>query len=335
MTLIRIGKVDDSETMLDIAFRRARERRDATAEGFRGKTTSRLEKSKKAEKGRVLGAGKSLAKQLETVHDSFPSFNHLAPFYQELITTVVDMDDLRQALGAVRRAAEIVDDITRNYTHKIDASSDLPAISALRREHYGRCASAVKKVDKKLGFLDIVRKKLKDLPTVKTSVPTVVITGMPNVGKSTLLSSLTGAKPEIQPYPFTTKHLMLGYAEIDGNKVQFIDTPGLLERPAKDRNAIERRATLAIKHLANVVLFLIDPTLSSGYSLEEQLILLDDIRKEFDVPLIVAINKADIPAPRVNVPDAITIAAKTGFGIDKVRKALQAALPKETPTDEP
>ena len=55
------------------------------------------------------------------------------------------------------------------------------------------------------------------------------IVGMPNSGKSSLLSVLTSAKPKIANYPFTTINPNLGVASYDNKEVTLADIPGLIE----------------------------------------------------------------------------------------------------------
>ena len=74
-------------------------------------------------------------------------------------------------------------------------------------------------------------------------------------------------------------------------KYQIIDTPGLLDRPMEKRKATELQAILAMKHLTDVLFFVIDPT----GNLEEQFSLLAEIKENFsNHPVVVAINKIDL-----------------------------------------
>ncbi|HEY9703923.1 MAG TPA: GTPase, partial [Allocoleopsis sp.] len=117
----------------------------------------------------------------------------------------------------------------------------------------------------------------------------VCITGFPNIGKSTLLSKITPAKPEIKNYAFTTKNLNQGYATFGHRKVQFIDTPGVLDRDKM--NNIELQAYLVLKYIANLVIYVID--LTEPYPIKIQEKLLKNL-KEYDKPIIVYLSKSDI-----------------------------------------
>lgn len=63
----------------------------------------------------------------------------------------------------------------------------------------------------------------------KEGAAQVVILGVPNSGKSTLLAKLTNAKPEIAPYPFTTKLPELGIMDYEGVKIQVVEIPAITE----------------------------------------------------------------------------------------------------------
>jgi len=129
---------------------------------------------------------------------------------------------------------------------------------------------------------------LRKFPEIE-DLPTLVVCGYPNVGKSTFVKNLTGSDVKIADYPFTTQNILVGHANIKYQRYQIIDSPGLLDRAMEKRNKIEMEAVLAIKELADAVLFLVDP----GQDVASQVSLLREVSSSFDAPVFVAVNKED------------------------------------------
>ena len=94
--------------------------------------------------------------------------------------------------------------------------------------------------------------------------------------------------PKIARYPFTTQSISIGYFEHNHLKYQVIDTPGLLDRDLSEQNRIERQATSALKHLADVVVYIIDPSEHCGFAIGVQLSLLERLKNLFgdEMPII-------------------------------------------------
>lgn len=127
------------------------------------------------------------------------------------------------------------------------------------------------------------------------------IVGVPNAGKSTLLSRISAAKPRIAPFPFTTLTPNLGMIRHKDTDFVMADIPGIIEGAHKG-------AGLGIKFLrhierTSVILFLLDisqdPYEDAGKTYEMLLNELSNHSNELSLkPRVVALNKIDLPHVR-------------------------------------
>jgi GTPase len=169
-------------------------------------------------------------------------------------------------------------------------------------------------------------------------VADVALVGFPNVGKSTLISRISAAKPKIADYPFTTLEPNLGVVRT-AEDVNFTvaDIPGLVEGAADGKGLGHR----FLRHVtrARVLLVLLELEPVTGITPEEQgRVLLDELgryRPELlDRPRFVVGSKADVAdvadvagmvgsvaEPGTLVPDQL-ISAVTGQGIPELLGAL-------------
>ncbi len=79
-----------------------------------------------------------------------------------------------------------------------------------------------KKVEKKKGSRESIAVR-------KDGIGQIVLVGLPNSGKSTLLNFITGIKTEVAAYPFTTKKPVVGMMDYFGGKVQLVELPAIVE----------------------------------------------------------------------------------------------------------
>jgi nucleolar GTP-binding protein len=297
----KIRTILGAEELLNTAFRRG----------------SKIDRPDTLAKIKVSAVAGILTSKLDGYVKSFPSLDGLHPFHRELVDVLVGLDDLKHALGGVQWCSERVADVSRKWRGR-DVS-----------EPYGRISSIVKKVAGELKVLQDARQALNSVPDIDPAQPIVIVAGPPNVGKSSLVAKMSSAKPMIASYPFTTKELSLGHSDFGGIKVQIIDTPGLLDRPMDERNAIERQGILALTHLDAVVVFLVDPSGTCGYEPAYQERVLAEVAGAFpEGKLIVAEAKSDVPKAEgaKSKRGRPRVSAKTGAGIDDLRKSISDKL---------
>ena len=277
---------------------------------------------------RVQAVSQTIDAVLLKYVSAFPSFDQLHPFYYELAELLIGVNPIKKSLGGIDWCRKQVAAIASKHLSQMRKTRNEDTIDRLRESAYGRIASVVRQLSPDLEFLNKVRNEIKKIPTVDTVSPTIVVAGFPNVGKSSLVKLISSATPEIAPYPFTTKGIHVGYFEHKWVRYQVIDTPGILDRPLEKMNDVERQAVMALKNLANLIIFIIDPTGHCGYTLEDQERLLETVKKLFEAPMIIVENKADISKTDSDRPKISTI---SGAGVDVIVKEALAILHKNMP----
>jgi nucleolar GTP-binding protein len=322
--VFELPSVLDASALLDKAFGRAAK---ATATG-----PDRVARARNLAAARVRIAGQAIDSTLRGIVKGFPSLNHLPPFYRELVDLLVDEDRLKKHLGAVDWAAERTRAIARDYRRRIGRAEG-KSIGELRGEAYGRLSSVVKQVSTDLDALLEARRALRRIPEIDPAARTIVVAGYPNVGKSSFVRAVSSGRPKIADYPFTTKRVSIGHLDRGLERFQILDTPGLLDRPMEKRNAMERQAISALSHVADGILFLLDPTETCGYPIDEQRRLLEEVRALFPkVPIVVVANKADLGGSRT---EAIPVSSLKGTGVNEALDALLGKLTSRDPGDAP
>jgi GTP-binding protein len=172
----------------------------------------------------------------------------------------------------------------------------------------------------------------------------VGLIGKPNAGKSTLLSRLSRARPEIAAYPFTTKYPNLGRVQIDFDR-SFVmaDIPGLIE----GAHAGAGLGHEFLRHIerAGILVHLIEPEPLDGSDPLVNYRTIRDELQQHDVqlgerPEIVAVTKADLPGAEAvhgRLREALgrpvlLISAVTGRGLNELIAAVVRQLDEAAAT---
>ena len=159
------------------------------------------------------------------------------------------------------------------------------------------------------------------------------IVGLPNSGKSTLLSRLTNARPEVGAYPFTTLSPGLGVFGDDEERVVIADIPGIIKGASEGKGL----GLTFLKHVerTNVLLWVVDgssPSVSDDY-----LTLRNELdqhnKKMLQKQRILVLNKIDLLAASdlalkekalmALQEEVVSVSALNGRGIDELKVRLK------------
>ena len=167
------------------------------------------------------------------------------------------------------------------------------------------------------------------------------LVGKPNAGKSTLLSRLSRAQPEIADYPFTTKEPNLGIVEVDQDRrLVLADIPGLIE----GAHAGAGLGHEFLRHVerTRVLVHLVEPMPADG---SDPLANYRAVRRELELhdpalldrPELLAVTKADLPDATAVASDlerelgrpVLLISAVTGKGLPELVRGMLRSLDGE------
>jgi GTP-binding protein HflX len=168
----------------------------------------------------------------------------------------------------------------------------------------------------------------------RNNIPSVAIAGYTNAGKSSLLNRLTGADVLVENALFATLDPTVRKTQsADGRIYTFVDTVGFV-RHLPHQLVEAFKSTLEEVSESDLIVHVVD---GSHPDPQEQLRAVRKVINEIgggEIMEIIAINKADVSAPEVlmnllrNESNAYAISARTGYGVDTLVKAIEAALPK-------
>lgn len=172
----------------------------------------------------------------------------------------------------------------------------------------------------------------------------VGLVGLPNAGKSTLLAAASAARPKIADYPFTTLEPNLGVVQVGGIAGQtfvMADVPGLIEGAAGGAGLGHE----FLRHITRTKALIHVLDASGGLEGRDPLTDFKTINAELkdydpellDRPMLVALNKTDLPEAKANVArlkrsmsrrklSTFQISAATGHGVQELMNAIAATL---------
>ena len=164
----------------------------------------------------------------------------------------------------------------------------------------------------------------------------IAIVGRPNVGKSTLMNKLVGAKVSITSRKAqTTRHRITGIQTRDDAQYVYVDTPGFQTRHSNALNKTLNRTVTTTLTAADVVLFVVEAGMFSDADAK----VMELLPKQ--VPAILVINKSDHLKDRAALMNfaqqvaakrdfvaIVPVSAKQGFQLDRLEGEIRKLLPE-------
>lgn len=206
---------------------------------------------------------------------------------------------------------------------KLEASLDFPD-EGYHFVEAGDAGAALRAIDDKIDTLLCEAKRGRLI----REGARVAIGGKPNVGKSSLFNAILGSgRAIVTAVPGTTRDLVTETADVDGLRLEFVDTAGVRETTDEVESEGIARARRAWT-TADLILVVLD--ISAPLGPED----FDLLRETSDTTRLIVANKSDLPAVWRSADIAaplIALSSKTGDGIEALRGEIRAALEGANP----
>jgi len=189
----------------------------------------------------------------------------------------------RQATSDIEKIAGLEEMLSKAPTHK--------GAENLRQQ----LKTKVAKLKQKLERSRIKKAKEYSLTIKKEGAAQVILIGLPNSGKSYILSKISNAKPEIADYPFTTKKPEIGAMDYEGLKIQIVELPAIFKDFYKTTNG---PSYFAIMRNGDLLVIALDGSISPEKDIKKieqeflkAKIFLGGKKTKNTLPCLVVINK--------------------------------------------
>src|SRR5579864_9126474 len=173
-----------------------------------------------------------------------------------------------------------------------------------------------------------------------TALPTVVIVGRPNVGKSTLFNAITGTRRAIVgDEPGMTRDRIHGEAEYLGRRFELIDTGGIIQNDADlIPSQILKQARVALERAAQIIFLIDGRTEITGADRD-----LSKMLRRLGKPVTLAVNKIDAPSREnlaaefhaLGFADLFPISSEHRIGLDDLLAHVTRDFPKSAAAEAP
>lgn len=322
-------------------------RRRALKSEPEGTSKNAKEKAQKQGTVRINALSAGLTKPLQEMLKVFERLDQgrgMHPFEQRLSELTIAAYEkkgnppLGEVLTEIRDTRKLLLEVTKATSAEIKGCASARDANEISKRGFEELAGTMDLSREGVEHLVQLTKALRAIPVVKLLVPSVVLVGAPNVGKSSIVRAISSGTPEVNNYPFTTRGVTIGHVrqksvfEKFGSDCQVMDTPGMLLRDEEDRNEMEELTLASMLYLPTAVIYVMDPSGLCGTPFDQQRKIRDGLRERFPQrPWVDVVSKADAERgldhdAALEPEGALHVSADVGTNMDDLKDRVQHML---------